>query len=202
MLLLGMSGEMNENQRHKVLRLQENGKRLLVLVNDILDIARIEAGRIELRLEPFLPAQLAERVAQQMVVLAERENLTFTMKVDPMLPPLLVGDVQHIEQVVVNLLSNAFKFTQEGAVSLGFAVQSTTWTIAVKDTGIGIPPHALDLIFEEFRQVDGTAARAYKGSGLGLAITRHLVHMHGGSIHVRSQLGEGSTFSVRLPVES
>ena len=200
MLLLGMSGELNEAQRHKVLRSQENGKRLLLLVNDILDIARIEAGRIELRNEPFLPAQLAERVAQQMVVLAESENLTFTMKVDPLLPPLLVGDIQHIEQVVINLLSNAFKFTQEGAVSLAFGVQGNNWTIAVKDTGIGVPPHALDLIFEEFRQVDGTAARAYKGSGLGLAITRHLVRVMGGKIGVESTLGEGSTFTVLLPL--
>jgi signal transduction histidine kinase len=200
MLLLGMSGDMNESQRHKVLRLQENGKRLLGLVNDILDIARIEAGRIELRNEPFLPTQLAERMAQQMVVLAERENLTFTMKIDPLFPPLLVGDVQHIEQVIINLLSNAFKFTEDGSVSLAFGVDATTWTIAVKDTGVGIPPHALDLIFEEFRQVDGTAARAYRGSGLGLAITRHLVRVMGGKIGVESALGEGSTFTVTLPL--
>ena len=200
MLLLGMSGDLNESQRHKVERLQENGKRLLLLVNDILDIARIEAGRVELRNEPFLPAQLAERIAQQMVVLAERENLQFTMKVDPMLPPLLVGDIQHVEQVVINLLSNAFKFTEEGTVSLAFGVQGSNWTIAVKDTGIGVPPHALDLIFEEFRQVDGTAARAYKGSGLGLAITRHLVRVMGGKIGVESTLGEGSTFTVLLPL--
>ncbi|HLU08918.1 MAG TPA: ATP-binding protein [Oceanobacillus sp.] len=200
MLLLGMSGELNETQRHKIMRLQENGKRLLLLVNDILDIARIEAGRIELRNEPFLPAQLAERIAQQMVVLAERENISFTMKIDPMLPPLLVGDVKHIEQVIINLLSNAFKFTEEGAVSLVFGVQGNNWTIAVKDTGIGIPPHALDVIFEEFRQVDGTAARAYKGTGLGLAITRHLVRVMGGKIGVESTLGEGSTFTVTLPM--
>jgi signal transduction histidine kinase len=200
MLLMGMSGDLNEGQRHKVLRTQENGRRLLALVNDILDIARIEAGRIELRNEPFSPAQLAERVAQQVVVLAERDNLQFTMNVDPMLPPLLVGDVQHVEQVVINLLSNAFKFTDEGGVSLTFGVQGKDWTIAVKDTGVGIPPHALDLIFEEFRQVDGTAARAYKGTGLGLAITRHLVRVMGGKISVESILGEGSTFTVQMPL--
>jgi signal transduction histidine kinase len=200
MLLLGMSGILNDRQRHKVLRLQENGKRLLGLVNDILDIARIEAGRIELQHEPFEPLQLGERLSQQMAVLAERQELDFEVNIDPELPPVLVGDVQHIEQVVVNLLSNAFKFTEHGAVTLTMAAQETTWTIAVKDTGIGIPPHALDLIFEEFRQVDGTSARAYKGSGLGLAITRHLTRVMGGTISVKSELGEGSTFTITLPL--
>src|SRR5579859_3699295 len=113
-----------------------------------------------------------------------------------------MGDDKRLEQVVVNLLSNAFKFTKEGGVTLHVRANPTeaTWTIDVTDTGVGIPPHALDLIFEEFRQLDGSYSRAYKGTGLGLAITRNLTRMMGGKITVKSTMGVGSTFSVVLPL--
>jgi signal transduction histidine kinase len=114
---------------------------------------------------------------------------------------MLMGDEARIAQVVNNLLSNAFKFTSHGEVELRVKTASeTSWTISVRDTGIGIPPHALDFIFEEFRQVDGTSQRAYGGSGLGLAITRNLTRIMGGEVHVSSKLGEGSTFTVILPM--
>src|SRR5579859_3988767 len=115
-----------------------------------------------------------------------------------------MGDDKRLEQVVVNLLSNAFKFTKEGGVTLHVRANPTeaTWTIDVTDTGVGIPPHALDLIFEEFRQLDGSYSRAYKGSGLGLAITRNLARMMGGKVTVKSTLGAGSTFTFTLPLTS
>lgn len=202
MLLMGMSGPMTEPQQHKVTRLQENGKRLLNLVNDVLDIARIEAGRVELVTEDFSPRALAERVTEQMSVLAENKGLKFTTSIDSNLPSMLMGDEKRLEQIVVNLISNAVKFTDTGEIKLLISAftEVKAWEIIIEDTGMGIPPHALDVIFEEFRQVDGTSTRAYKGTGLGLAITRHLVTMMRGQIKVESELGEGSRFIVMLPM--
>jgi signal transduction histidine kinase len=202
MLLMGMSGDLNSKQRHKMERLKENGVRLLNLINDILDITRIEARRVEIVNKPFSPHVLTDRLSAQMAVLAERNGLEFTTSIDPDLPNSLTGDEQRIEQVVVNLLSNAFKFTEQGSVALEVwqNEQKGCWGITVGDTGRGIPPHALNFIFEEFRQVDGGFARAYKGSGLGLAITRNLVRLMDGQIAVESELGKGSTFTITLPV--
>jgi signal transduction histidine kinase len=202
MLLMGMSGPLNEAQQHKVTRLQENGRRLLNLVNDILDIARIEAGRTELIIEPFSPKAMAEHVSAQMTILAENKGLEFVTAIDPHLPNILLGDEKRLEQIIINLISNAVKFTEMGSVTLTISVltEVKAWEIVVADTGIGIPPHAIDLIFEEFRQIDGTSTRAYKGSGLGLAITRQLVTMMRGQIKVESELGTGSKFIVTLPM--
>lgn len=202
MLLMGMSGPLNEKQQHKIERLQENGKRLLGLVNDILDVARIESGRMELVRESFNPNRLVEQLSAQMNVLAEGKKLDFKTEVAADLPPLLVGDEQRVQQVVVNLLSNAFKFTEKGGVTLkiGADVDNKIWSLAVTDTGVGIPPHAIDIIFEQFRQVDGSSTRTFQGVGLGLAITRHLVQMMEGKIKVESKMGEGSTFTVTLPI--
>lgn len=202
MLLMGMSGDLTDKQKHKIERLRENGLRLLTLINNVLDLTRIEARRIEIAQKSFSPAALAKRLTAQMEVLAERNHLDLNTEIDPDLPASLMGDEQRVEQVVVNLLSNAFKFTDKGTVSLKIVANRAdhTWSLAVSDTGIGIPPHALDLIFEEFRQVDGSSSRAYKGSGLGLAITRNLVRVMDGQISVKSELGKGSTFTVTLPM--
>jgi signal transduction histidine kinase len=202
MLLMGMSGEMNPKQRHKMERLKENGVRLLTLINNILDITRIEARRVEITNKAFSPRALADRLSAQMSVLAERSGLEFKTRVDPQLPELLVSDEQRLEQIVVNLLSNAFKFTEQGSVKLDFDMDPAggNWRIIVTDTGVGIPPHALNVIFEEFRQADGSSSRAFKGSGLGLAITRNLVRIMDGYIVVESELGQGSKFTVTFPV--
>jgi signal transduction histidine kinase len=204
MLLMGMSGPLNPKQLHKVSRLKENGARLLALINDLLDLTRIEAGRLEIVQTSYSPRSLVERIAAQMESLAEQSKLRFDVSLAPDLPPVLLGDEKRTEQVIVNLLSNAFKFTREGSVSLRVYVNyaERTWHIDVADTGIGIPPHALNLIFEEFRQLDGSYSRAYKGSGLGLAITRTLARMMNGKITVKSTLDVGSTFSVVLPLIS
>lgn len=202
MLLMGMSGELSPKQRHKMERLKENGVRLLTLINNILDITRIEARRVEIVNKAFSPRALADRLSAQMSVLAERSGLEFKTRVDPNLPETLVSDEQRLEQIVVNLLSNAFKFTEKGAVSLTFDREpdGANWRITVADTGVGIPPHALNVIFEEFRQVDGSSSRAFKGSGLGLAITRNLVRIMDGFIAVESELGQGSRFTVTFPI--
>ncbi|RPI97587.1 MAG: hypothetical protein EHM39_09245, partial [Chloroflexi bacterium] len=202
MLLMGMSGPLNDKQSHKISRLRENGARLLDLINDILDLTRIEARRVELVMAPFLPQAMFSRIAGQMDVLAQDKGLTFELEVAPDLPETLMGDEKRIEQIIVNLLSNAFKFTQAGSVTLHAQINPSaqTWSTTVSDTGIGIPPHARDLIFEEFRQLDGSASRAYKGTGLGLAITRNLVRIMGGDITVESELNKGSRFTVTLPM--
>lgn len=202
MLLAGMSGPLNEKQQHKMARLKENGSRLLALINDLLDLTRIESGRLETVEKAFSPRDLAERIAAQMESLAAETRLKFETHVSPDVPEAVFGDEKRVEQVVVNLLSNAFKFTKEGSVTLNINANAAerTWTLDVIDTGIGIPPHAVNVIFEEFRQLDGSYSRAYKGSGLGLAITRNLVRMMGGKIGVKSTLGSGSTFTVTLPM--
>lgn len=200
-LLMGLGGPLNPAQMHQVERLKDNGKRLLTLINDVLDISRIEAGRIEIASEPFAPGSMIERVAAQMQVLAEQKQIGFTTTISPDLPLVLVGDEKRVEQVIVNLLSNAFKFTEKGSVAFNVTVSpDKRWSMTVTDTGIGIPPHALDLIFEPFRQVDGSSKRAYTGSGLGLAIAQQLIQAMGGNITVTSELGKGSIFTVILPI--
>lgn len=202
MLLAGMSGELNEKQQHKMGRLKENGMRLLALINDLLDLTRIESGRLEMVEKEFSPRALAERISAQMESIAVESSLKFETVIEPDVPETLSGDEKRVEQVMTNLLSNAFKFTKEGSVVLNISAnqEDHTWTLAVTDTGIGIPPHAINVIFEEFRQLDGSYTRAYKGSGLGLAITRNLVRMMGGKISVKSTLDVGSTFTVVLPM--
>jgi signal transduction histidine kinase len=202
MLLAGMSGPLNDKQQHKLTRLQENGNRLLALINDLLDLTRIESGRLETVEKTFSPRNLAERITAQMESLATESKLKFETIISPDVPETVIGDEQRVEQVLVNLLSNAFKFTKEGAVTLNISTNQAerTWSLEVADTGIGIPPHAVNIIFEEFRQLDGSYSRAYKGSGLGLAITRNLVRMMSGKISVKSTLGSGSIFTVVLPV--
>jgi signal transduction histidine kinase len=202
-LLMSAGGPLNNQQESYIERLKANGIRLLGLINDVLDLSRIDAGRIELAKEPFAPLRMFERVAAQMQILASEKQLHFQTKFFPALPASIIGDEKRLEQIVINLLANAFKFTETGFVELKVEVLSaqSLWTISVRDTGIGIPAEALGLIFEPFRQVDGTATRAYKGTGLGLTIAQQLAQMMGGKISVESELGLGSTFSVRLPLK-
>jgi signal transduction histidine kinase len=118
------------------------------------------------------------------------------------MPTTIYGDPERVTQIVINLLSNAFKFTEKGTVTLAVKQQAEQWIINVTDTGVGIPPHALNYIFDEFRQIDGSSTRVYGGSGLGLAIVRNLVRMMSGNIHVDSTLGKGSSFTVTLPLQT
>jgi len=150
--------------------------------------------------EILKPQTLAEQWRNQMSVLAENKKLDFKVNLDPALPQALLGDSGLITQIVTNLLSNAFKFTKQGSVQLDLLRHDTQWQIVVTDTGVGIPPHALNFIFDEFRQVDGSSRRVYGGTGLGLAIVRNICRIMEGSIKVSSQLGKGSVFTVTLPL--
>ena len=200
-MLAGMGGELDEDASHMTERIHENSERLLNMINDVLDLSKIEAKRVELIEQPFSPVQMTQELCGQMQSMASRQHLAFEYRVDPTLPETLIGDRHTIEQVVTNLLSNAFKFTEAGRVELLLdKVNGSNWTITVRDTGIGIPPHALEFIFDPFRQLDGTSQRAYSGSGLGLAIVRELVSLMKGTIKVESAVGRGSSFIVTLPL--
>jgi signal transduction histidine kinase len=200
-MLSGMGVELDPKAHSMVERIGANSKRLLDLINDFVDLLRIEAGRVELVEKPLSPAKLAERWASQMSVLAERKQLEFIVQVDEQLPTELLSDEDALTKITLNLLSNAFKFTHKGTVTLALRAQQEKWTIEVSDTGIGIPPHAREYIFEEFRQVDGSSKRQYGGTGLGLAIVQKMTRLMGGTVTVNSEVGQGSTFTVTLPLK-
>ncbi|MCC6612468.1 MAG: PAS domain-containing protein [Anaerolineae bacterium] len=200
-MLSKMGGvEYNDKTARYVQRVNANSKRLLALINDFLDLSRIESGRMELANMPFSPQHAATRWKEEIDVLAQKKNLKFDIEIDPNVPETVYGDEEAISKVALNLLSNAIKFTETGEVSLKMEGGDQTWSIVVTDTGIGIPLHAREFIFEEFRQVDQSSKRKYGGTGLGLAIAQRFVRSMGGTITVKSEVGAGSTFTVSLPV--
>jgi signal transduction histidine kinase len=171
------------------------------LINDVLDLSKIEAGRMEILRNPFEVCKWLSDIVYQVRGTAEEKGLALDVTLDGQLPEIIVGDPDRLRQIVLNLLSNAVKFTEKGAVELAVSRPSRdTWALEVRDTGIGIPPHAQEYIFDEFRQVDGTSMRKYGGTGLGLAIVRNLTLMMGGSVRVESTVGKGSTFTIVLPL--
>lgn len=200
-MLMGLSGELAPQTERAVSRIHHNSERLLQLIDDILDISKIEAGRVELVKEPFEPVELLHNIELTVRAQAEARGLEFLTSLHPGLPPRLVGDTKRLEQILINLTSNAIKFTEQGSVTVLFEpLGSAQWAIVVKDTGIGIAPHAQEYIFEKFRQIDGTSRRAYGGSGLGLAIVKELALLMDGNANVQSKPGLGSTFVVTLPL--
>lgn len=200
--LSGMVGDISDKAKSFQERTLLNAKDLLKLINDLLDVSKIEAGRMELLVQPFDLVALVNEVEEQNSVLASNKGLTFTVFKDEHLPHEIVGDATRIKQIMTNLLSNAIKFTNEGSVELHVEKASDNmWRINVKDTGIGIPPHLHEVIFDEFRQVEATVNKQEEGTGLGLAIVRRLVVMMGGYIRLQSEPGQGSTFTVLLPIE-
>jgi signal transduction histidine kinase len=200
-ILSRMGGtEYNEKTGTYLHRVRANSQRLLALINDFLDLSRVESGRLELANLPFEPARLAQRWHAELGVLAENKGIGFEVRVDPTLPKTLVGDEEAISKVAINLLSNAIKFTEKGKVALAMTVTGEQWNIAVTDTGIGIPAHAREYVFEEFRQVDQTSKRKYGGTGLGLAIVQKYSRSMGGQVTLRSEVGKGSEFTVTLPL--
>jgi signal transduction histidine kinase len=198
-LLRESKGDINTQQRTMVDRILLNSKNLLCLVNDILDLSRIEAGRLELKPEPCDLLQLVEATVAQLRALAEEKNLQIRVESD--LPhSRAFNDSMRIRQILVNLISNAIKFTNEGEILIKICEPLVDRiALIVQDPGIGIAACDLENIFEVFQQVDQTINRQYSGTGLGLAITRSLVEMMGGDIGVESQLGRGSTFTINIP---
>ncbi len=198
-MLRQSKGGLNVPQQTMVERILSNSRNLLELVSDILDLSKIEAGRLELRPEPCDLLQLLETTIGQLRSLAEEKNLP--IRVRSTLPhSRAFNDSMRVRQVLVNLISNAIKFTDSGEISIELSEpEPGRVAIAIQDSGIGIAPSDLEYIFEMFQQIDQTINRKYSGTGLGLAITRSLVEMMGGEITVQSQLGQGSTFTINIP---
>jgi signal transduction histidine kinase len=195
-----MFGEVNEKQAEYLQDILSSGRHLLSLINDILDLSKVEAGRLELELGPFhLPTAL-DNALTLVRERATRHGITLTQTVDERVGDI-VADERKVKQILLNLLSNAVKFTPEGGqVGVTATAAEGIVTIAVRDTGIGIAPEDQAAIFEEFRQVGREDARKQEGTGLGLTLAKKFVELHGGRIWVQSQVGQGSTFSFTLPV--
>ncbi|MBN1565624.1 MAG: PAS domain-containing protein [Anaerolineae bacterium] len=194
-------GPLAEGQRTTVQRVVANGQRMLGLVNNLLDQAQIEAGRITVNMMTFEPTALVEDLQSVMEVLAEQKHLKLICEVADDVPQRLISDRHRLHQILVNLVGNAIKFTQEGQIAIRvFTQDSDHWVLEISDTGPGIPQEAQAYIFEPFRQVDGTATRHHEGSGLGLSIVKQLANLLGGEITLKSDRGQGSTFTVTLPI--
>ena len=199
--LLGeeLEGPLNDKQRRFVQHIHKDSLHLLELINDILDISKIEAGRLELRREAFDFAALVAESLASVRALAETKSQVLEAELD--VPTAVDADRLRIKQVLVNLLSNAIKFTPEGGrIRVEANVQDSSVAISVSDNGIGIPAEEQDFIFDKFHQVGATTKGVREGTGLGLAITKRLVEEHGGTIRVASQLKKGSTFVITLPI--
>lgn len=200
--LMTAGGEsFNPKQKDYLQRILGNGERLLRLVDDILDVSRIESGRLELVDAPYSPSDLLESLKPDLQSMAARKNLEMVITADPALPPMVVGDRQRVIQMVTNLAWNAVKFTEKGKIDVTFRrCDEKVWSIVVSDTGAGIPIHAQEFIFEKFRQVDGKHDRMQGGAGLGLHIVRNIAVLMGGSVRVQSEVERGSTFTIDLPI--
>ncbi len=200
-MLAGMSGTIDEDATDMVSRIHSNSKRLLTLINDVLDLSKIEARRLEVVNIAFTPEKLLSDIRSQVTSLITQKKLEFSTELDSTLPARMMGDINLLERILINLLSNAIKFTDAGEVRLKVASgDNGNWQITISDTGIGIPSHAREYIFDPFRQIDGSSSRAYGGTGLGLAITQELVRAMQGTIQVESTVGQGSIFIVTLPL--
>lgn len=199
LLLDGVLGGMNSKQHDALTRSRAAAEHLLNLINDILDLAKIEAGKMPLHLEEVSLRDVTLEVAQQVEPMVRKKQLDFSMNIAPDCPTIQ-SDRTKIKQILLNLLSNAVKFTSQGGISVTATCTPTGVRIDVVDTGIGIRPNDLQAIWEDFRQVDQSRTREFGGTGLGLSITRKLLERLGGSVTVQSQYGSGSTFSVYLPL--
>ena len=206
------SGNLTEDQKQSLRVIGDSGHQLLGLINEILDLSKIEAGRMELHPQKVAVGDLGDRAERQFRHMAEAKGLALNVTVDASAPVEIEADGGRVEQILRNLLNNAIKFTEKGGISISFTRPeesvnlkksgldpSRTLAVAVKDTGIGIPPDKQKVIFEAFQQAEGGTARRYGGTGLGLSISRELAKLLGGEIQLQSEPGAGSTFTLYLP---
>ena len=199
MILDDIYGDVPPEVRGPIQDVRTCGQQLLRLINDVLDLSKIEAGRMELSLTDYSVQEVVETARTSLRSLAEEKGLEFTANVQPDIP-LAYGDGKRITQCLTNLVGNALKFTKRGGVEIGARLEGDFVVYSVVDTGIGIPSDQLDHIFGEFRQVDASISREFGGTGLGLSITKTFVELHGGRIWVESEPGRGSTFRFAIPL--
>jgi signal transduction histidine kinase len=197
--LLAGSPRLTQDQQEKLAIAQRNGMRLLKLVNTLLDFSRMESGRAQARYEATDLAAVTRDLAASFRSLVEKAGMTLEVQCESLVQPAYV-DREMWEKIVLNLISNAFKFTFSGQISVHLRQAGARIELAVKDTGTGIPETELSKIFDRFHRVEGTQSRTYEGSGIGLALVNELVKMHGGEVRVASQVGVGSTFTVSIPI--
>jgi PAS domain S-box-containing protein len=201
MLADGLYGQLPERAAEPLARIQSNGQHLLSLINDLLDVSKIEAGQLELAIDNYSAEQVVTTVAAATQPLATAKALRLTTSIQAGMP-IGQGDERRLVQVLLNLAGNAVKFTDEGSIEIVAESCDDRFRFAVRDTGPGIPAEAFDRIFDEFQQVDDSSTRRKGGSGLGLAISKRIVELHGGTISVRSEVGVGSEFTVIIPVRA
>lgn len=197
-LLMGMDGPLNEAQRISLKKIEKSSFHLLTLINDILDLAKIEAKRMELEIRPHNLVHLVVSCVEEMQPIAEQKHLTLSLELDE--PSVLLEmDKFRIRQVLMNLLSNAIKFTEKGSIWVRILTETRRTSVQVEDTGIGLTTAEIKKIFHPFSQADSTITRKYGGTGLGLAISKKIMELHRGTISVESTKGVGSTFTLTLP---
>ncbi|RIV19865.1 response regulator [Fibrisoma montanum] len=211
------NGNLTDKQTEYANTIYKSGNNLLELINDILDLSKIEAGKIDMNIEEVPVQSIIRDLNQMFSVVAEERGVQFITHTEPGIPAGIRTDKQRLEQVIRNLLSNAFKFTpRDGSITLSFSAPpahqlfgteslanaSQVLAISVTDTGIGIPPEKQQIIFEAFQQADGSTSRKYGGTGLGLSISKELVRRLGGEMGLTSAVGKGSTFTIYLPVDA
>ncbi len=201
LLVQGLAGPLNKEQQKQLYMVQASSRHLLELVNDVLDISKIEAGQLDIAWEPFNVDESIREVLRIVSPLAEKKDLTLLFNSSGNLG-IIAGDKRRFEQVIINLLNNSVKFTEKGHIEVSCLKKDSHIYISVEDTGIGIAPEDMERIFKPFQQVDTGLSRRHEGTGLGLSITRKLVDMMGGRITVESRIGQGSTFTVIFPVLS
>jgi PAS domain S-box-containing protein len=196
-----MFAPLTPQQKHFTTEILDSVNYLNGLVNDLLDESQIERGQIQIRAVPFDPYQMADQISTRLRPAAESKGLTFNVAVSPALPATIEGDQKRIRQILTNLINNAIKFTAAGAVNVTLDRRDTAhWCLQVSDTGPGIAPEVQEKIFEAFWQADGSVIRYGQGYGLGLSIVKQLTELMGGEVKVDSQVGQGSTFTVTLPL--
>ncbi|CAG0926804.1 partial two-component system, sensor histidine kinase ChiS, partial [Planctomycetaceae bacterium] len=199
-ILRGIDGPISELQQTDLTSIYNSGQHLLSLINNILDLSKIEAGKMELSIEPLDLRDIAKSVMSTAIALVKDKTVRLNQEVPDDLPTVM-ADQTRVRQIMLNLVSNAAKFTEKGSITLRVKTYPKEVYISVTDTGIGVADDKLEHIFEEFTQADASTTRRYGGTGLGLAITKKFVEMHKGRIWVESQVGVGSTFTFTLPRE-
>jgi signal transduction histidine kinase len=195
----GAYGEPSEKMAAVLKRLESNGRHLLGLINDVLDLSKIEAGQLALDLADYTVADIAHAVRSTLEPLATDKKLAFKLELAPELPPGR-GDGRRLTQVLINLVGNAIKFTDAGEVAIQAKANNGSFHVSVRDTGPGISAADQSKLFQEFQQADNSITRKKGGTGLGLAISKRIIEMHGGRIWIDSTIGQGSTFSFTVPV--
>lgn len=198
-----LEGELSEKQKRQLEIINRSGENLLVIINDVLDFSKIEANKLELVTEPFSISELIQHLKKLFSIKAMEKNLFLKVYVDSTLPACVVGDQSRLQQVLINIIGNAIKFTQDGGVTITVSFDSVQnmLQVSVKDTGIGISKTYQNLVFEPFTQADGSTTREFGGTGLGLAIAYKLLRLMGGELTLVSELGLGSNFTLTVPLE-